>query len=72
MGKRGFSLYDVEQFMREAGAQQVTEDAVVDLEKELERLTEKLADHALRYAKHAGRRKLIKKSDILLTKHGLI
>ena len=68
MAKRGFSLYDVEQIMREAGAEQITEDAVLNLEKELERLTEIIAHRALRYAKHAGRNKLIKKSDILLTK----
>lgn len=72
MVKRGFSLYDIEQFMKEAGAQQVTEDAVLELEKELERLTEHLAHRTLRYAKHAGRSKLIKKSDIMLTKHGLV
>ena len=72
MAKRGFSLYDVEQIMREAGAEQMTEDAVVDLEKELERITEKIAERALRYAKHAGRNKLIRKSDILLTEHGIV
>ena len=72
MVKRGFSLYDMEQFMREAGAEQVTEDAVLELEKELERLTETLAHRTLKYAKHAGRSKLIKKSDIMLTRHGLV
>ncbi|MGI0141410.1 MAG: histone-like protein [Candidatus Micrarchaeales archaeon] len=72
MGKRGFSLYDIEQFMREAGAEQVTEDAVVELEKELERIAHILTDKTLTYARHAGRRKLIKKSDIMLTKHGLV
>ena len=59
-------MYDIEQFIKEAGAEQVTEDAVVDLEKELERLTEKFAERALLYAKHAGRNKLIKRSDVLL------
>ncbi|MGC8710711.1 MAG: histone [Candidatus Micrarchaeia archaeon] len=66
MAERGFSLYDIEQFIREAGAERVTEDAVVDLELELERLTEKIADRALKYAKHAGRSKLIRGSDVLL------
>lgn len=68
MSNRGFSLYDIEQFIREAGAEKVTEDAVLDLEKELERLTEKIANKAMRYAMHAGRKKLIKDSDILLLK----
>ena len=72
MAKRGFSLYDMEQFLKEAGAEQVTEDAVLDLEKELERITERLAERSLRYAKHAGRRKLIKKADVMLTTHGLV
>ncbi len=67
MAERKFSLYDVEQFIREAGAEKVTEDAVLDLEKELEKLAEKLTNKAIRYAEHAGRKKLIKKSDILLT-----
>ncbi len=67
MSERRFSLYDVEQFLREAGAERVTEDAVLDLERELEKLAEKIAANALRYAKHAGRNKLIRGSDILLT-----
>jgi len=68
LAERGFSLYDIEQFIREAGAERVTEDAVVDLELELERLTEKIAERALKYAEHAGRRKLIRGSDVLLIK----
>ncbi|MDE1825393.1 MAG: NFYB/HAP3 family transcription factor subunit [Candidatus Micrarchaeota archaeon] len=72
MAKRGFSLYDIEQFMREAGAEQVTEDAVEDLERELERITEKLAERALKYAKHAGRSKLIRRSDVALVEHGIV
>ncbi|MDE1762052.1 MAG: NFYB/HAP3 family transcription factor subunit [Candidatus Micrarchaeota archaeon] len=72
MAKRGFSLYDIEQFMKEAGAEQVTEDAVVELERELERLTEKLAHRALRYSHHAGRRKLIRKADVMLTNRGIV
>ncbi|MGB9732919.1 MAG: histone [Candidatus Micrarchaeia archaeon] len=68
VGGRGYSLYDIEQFIREAGAEKVTEDAVLDLEKELERLTEKIAERALKYARHAGRKKLIKGSDVMLLK----
>ena len=67
MAKRGYSLYEIEQFMREAGAERVTYDAVIDLENELERVTEKLATRALKYAHHAGRRKLIRKSDVMFT-----
>jgi len=62
------SLYDVEQFIREAGAEKVTEDAVRDLEEELEKLAQTIADNAVKYANHAGRRKLIKRSDIVLAK----
>ena len=43
MGERGFSLYDIEQFIREAGAEKVTEDAVMNLERELEKLFSKRA-----------------------------
>ena len=63
-------MYDVEQFIREAGAERVTEDAVLDLERELEKLAEKMTNKAVRYAAHAGRHKLIKREDILLLKAG--
>ncbi len=66
MSIRKFSMYDVEALIKEAGAERVTEDAVLTLEKELERLTEKMGDRAFGYAKHAGRRRLIKKDDVLL------
>ncbi len=69
MKTRGFSLYDVEQFLREAGAERVTEDAISDLEKELEELTDKIGKRALNYARHAGRNKTIKRSDVALVKH---
>ena len=68
MGEKAFSLYDIEQFIREAGAERVTEDAVVDLERELEKLTELIAAKAVRYAAHAGRKKLIRREDIMLTR----
>lgn len=64
--KRGFSLYDIEQFLKEAGAEKVTEDAVLDLEKELERLCDTITSKAITYAEHAGRNKLIKEEDVLL------
>ncbi len=66
--KRVFSLYEIEQFIREAGAEKVTEDAVRDLEKEIEKLANTITKKAIRYAGHAGRRKLIRTSDVLLTK----
>ncbi len=56
--------------MRDAGAQKITEEAVVDLEREISKLAEKLTDEAVGYARHAGRSKLIKKSDILLLRAG--
>ncbi len=68
MSERKFSLYDIEQFIREAGAERVTEDAVLDLERELEKLAESITRSSLRYAEHAGRKRLIRRSDILLTK----
>lgn len=67
MGKKEFSLYEIEQFIREAGAEKVTEDAVRDLEMEMERLVAIITKKAIAYAEHAGRKKLIRTSDILLT-----
>ncbi len=67
MGNRKFSLYDIEQFIREAGAERITEDAVTGLEKEIEKLAEQITNKAMRYAEHAGRKKLIRTSDVLLT-----
>jgi histone H3/H4 len=67
MTARKFSLYDIEQFIREAGAERITEDAVLGLEKEIEDLAEKIANGAIRYAGHAGRSKLIRMEDVLLT-----
>ena len=64
-GNRKFSLYDVEQFIREAGAERISEDAVLDLEMELENFADSIAQEAIKYAEHAGR-KLIKSEDILL------
>ncbi len=64
-GNRKFSLYDVEQFIREAGAERISEDAVLNLEMELESFADSIAEEAIKYAEHAGR-KLIKSEDILL------
>ena len=70
MANRKFSLYDIEQFIREAGAERITEDAVTGLEKEIARFAEQIANNAMKYAKHAGRKKLIRSADILLTSKG--
>ncbi len=67
MGRKEFSLYEIEQFIREAGAEKVTEDAVRDLEREIEKLANTLAKKAKVYAEHAGRKKLIRTSDVKLT-----
>jgi histone H3/H4 len=67
LGKqRGFSLYDIEEFLKEAGCKRVSESAVISLEKELEDTVKELVRDAEVYANYAGRRKLIKRSDIEL------
>ncbi len=68
MGNRSFSLYEIEQFIREAGAEKVTEDAVRDLEREIEKLANSITKNAMKYAEHAGRKKLIRTSDVMLTR----
>jgi len=66
VGNREFSLYDIEQFLREAGAERVNERAVLSLEKELEDTVKELLAEASVYANYAGRKRLIKRSDIVL------
>ena len=67
MGKdRMFSLYDVEQFIREAGAERVNEKAVVSLAQELEETVAQLVGEAQMYATYAGRNRLINGADISL------
>ncbi len=68
MGQKEFSLNEIEQFIREAGAEKVTEDAVRDLEREIEKLANTLTKRAMTYAEHAGRRKLIRTADFALTR----
>lgn len=65
MGNREFSLYDIEQFLREAGAEKVNEKAVLSLEKELENTVKELLAEASVYANYAGRKR-IKRSDIVM------
>ena len=64
--KRIFSLYDMEQFIRDAGAERVNEKAVLSFEQELESTLNELLSEAEKYANYAGRRRLIKGSDIRL------
>lgn len=64
--KRVFSLYEIEQLLKDAGAEKVNEGAVRGLEQELEELARGLIGEAQVYANHAGRTKLIKYSDVAL------
>lgn len=66
---RLFSLYDVEQFLKDAGAEKVSEKAVVSLEKELQKTVTGLVEEATMYANYAGRTKTINASDVHLTQH---
>ncbi|MCW6160053.1 MAG: hypothetical protein LVQ95_03135 [Candidatus Micrarchaeales archaeon] len=66
MKNRAFSLYDIEEFIREAGAEKVNERAVVSLEQELEDTVKELVDEAKVYANYAGRKSIITDSDIEL------
>ena len=69
MKKREFSLYDIEQFLRDAGAERINEKAVISLEKEIEDTVKELVDEASMYASYAGRKSLINSSDIELAQH---
>lgn len=68
MKKRGFSPYDIEGFLKEAGAEDVNEKAVFCLKGELEELTKELVESAQAYANYGGRQSLIKRNDVLLAK----
>ncbi len=64
MKQRGFSLYDIEEFLRDAGAEKINESAVTCLERELEDTIKELVGEARVYANYAGRRAMIKRSDM--------
>ena len=64
MAKRVFSLYDIEQFLKDEGAERVNEDAVATLAKELEDTVKELVSEAQVYANYAGRKTVIRRSDI--------
>jgi histone H3/H4 len=59
-------MYDVEQFIREAGAEKVNERAVICLERELKETADHLVELAATCANHAGRTAVIKRSDVVL------
>jgi len=62
-----FSLYDVEQFLKEAGAEKVNERAVVSLERELQDTVNRLVENASVYANYAGRSRIITLNDVMLS-----
>ena len=64
--QRSFSLYDIEQFLKEAGAEKINEKAVITLEQELEQTVNELVGEASFYANYAGRKNVIKCSDLEL------
>lgn len=63
-------MYDLEQFLREAGAERINEKAVRSLGRELEDTVKQLLEEASMYANYAGRKKLINLSDIDLANKG--
>ena len=62
--KKGFSLYEIERFLREAGAEKINEKAVLSFEKELADTVTELVNEAQIYANYAGRKKHIKDTDV--------
>ena len=64
--RRCFSLYDIEEYLKEVGAEKVSEKAVVGFEAELEEMVKELLGEAEFYANYAGRKKLITNSDLTL------
>lgn len=68
MKRNGFSSYDIEEFLKDAGGEDINEKAVFCLKRELEELTNELIESARVYANYAGRKRVIKRSDMLLAK----
>ena len=56
----------MEQFLKDAGAERINEKAVVSLEKELNDTVKQLVEDAQVYANYAGRKRLIRRSDVAL------
>ena len=64
-----FSLYEMDELLREAGADRVSEDASKKLAELLEDNAKQILLKAKVYAKHAGRRHVTKKDIQLAFKH---
>jgi histone H3/H4 len=64
--RRCFSLYDIEEYLKENGAEKVSEKAVLGFESELEETVRELLGNAQFYANYAGRKRLITNSDIVM------
>ena len=60
-------LAPVKRIIKNAGAERVSEDAVVALRDAVEETAEDLAENARAYARHAGR-KTVKKEDVRAAK----
>ncbi|MDE1871182.1 MAG: hypothetical protein KGI06_02995 [Candidatus Micrarchaeota archaeon] len=65
-------MYDIEQFLKDAGAERINERALISLERELQNTVKELIDEASLYANYAGRRKMINISDVELAGKGKI
>ncbi|MBI5391261.1 NFYB/HAP3 family transcription factor subunit [Candidatus Woesearchaeota archaeon] len=65
MSERQLSLAAMEKIMKKCGASRVGDDAKTELKDVVESIAEEIAQGAVRYAAHAGR-KTIKASDIKL------
>ncbi len=64
MQEKKFSYYDVEQFLREAGAERINEDAIRSFAEELNDYMKEVVEEAEVYANHAGRTRVVTNSDI--------
>lgn len=64
MKGKGFSYYDIEQFLRDAGAERINEKAIRSFEEELKDAVSELVEGAEIYANHAGRTHTVTNSDI--------
>lgn len=65
MGKRVFSMFDMDDFLRDAGAERVDESASAKLGELLEDNGSAVLFRAKQLARHAGRRRVLRK-DVLL------
>lgn len=65
MAKKYFPVAAIEQLMKHAGAERVSDNAKETLKKIIEQRAFILAEHAVRFAAHAGR-KTVKGGDIKL------